>query len=131
MLTQAELNSKVQSVDFDTLLNTEAPLPASIPRKSGPHLVRRKTGEKIYMDKDELKIGKSQLHADYTLAENPAISRVHCILRKENGVTFIEDNNSTNGTYVDGQRLVPGNKQFLKAGSIVKMGDEEFTFFLN
>ena len=83
------------------------------------------------MDKDELKIGKSQLHADYTLAENPAISRVHCILRKENGVTFIEDNNSTNGTYVDGQRLVPGNKQFLKAGSIVKMGDEEFTFFLN
>ena len=131
MLTQAELNSQVQAVDFDTILNTEAPLPAPVPMKSGPHLVRRKTGEKIFMDKEELKIGKSQLHADYTLAENPAISRVHCILRKENGVTFIEDNNSTNGTYVDGQRLVPGNKQFLKAGSIVKMGDEEFTFFLN
>ena len=95
-----------------------------------PYLLRRKTGEKIYIPDTEFKIGKSQINADYTISENQVISRVHCIVRRKNGVTFIEDNNSTNGTFVDGQKLEPHKEQFLKVGSVVKLGDEEFEFFL-
>ena len=80
------------------------------------------------MDKDELKIGKSQLHADYTLAENPAISRVHCILRKENGVTFIEDNNSTNGTWLNGKKLVFGRAELVRNGDLIRISNEEFEY---
>ena len=79
-----------------------------------PYLLRRKTGEKIYIPDTEFKIGKSQINADYTISENQVISRVHCIVRRKNGVTFIEDNNSTNGTFVDGQKLEPHKEQFLK-----------------
>ena len=95
-----------------------------------PYLLRKKTGEKIYIKDEDFKIGKSQINADYTISENQAISRVHCIVRRKNGVTFIEDNNSTNGTFVDGQKLEPHKEQFLKVGSVVKLGDEEFEFFL-
>ena len=101
--------------------------PTDVPR---PYLLRRKTGEKIYIKDEDFKIGKSQINADYTISENQAISRVHCIVRRKNGVTFIEDNNSTNGTFVDGQKLEPHKEQFLKVGSVVKLGDEEFEFFL-
>ncbi len=140
--TQQLLNESVPAVDFDAIEKdkeifdkTQAPLiggfmagaPVGAPK---PYLLRRKTGEKIYIPDTEFKIGKSQINADYTISENQVISRVHCIVRRKNGVTFIEDNNSTNGTFVDGQKLEPHKEQFLKVGSVVKLGDEEFEFFL-
>ena len=99
----------------------------SVPR---PHFVREKTGEKIYIDKEEFKIGKSKIHSDYALENNSAISRVHVIVSKRNGVSYIKDNESTNGTWVDDERLEPGREILLKANMKIKFGDEDFTFFL-
>ena len=95
-----------------------------------PHFVREKTGEKIYIDKDEFKIGKSRIHSDYSIEKNTAISRVHVIVIRRNGVNYLKDNNSTNGTYVDGERLEPGREVLLKNDMRVKFGDEDFTFLL-
>ena len=98
--------------------------------KPHPHFVREKTGEKIYIDKDEFKIGKSKVHADYAIENNSAISRVHVIIIKRNGVSYLKDNDSTNGTFVDGARVNPGAEVLLKANMRVKFGNEDFTFLL-
>ena len=95
-----------------------------------PHLVREKTGEKIYINKDTFKIGKSKIHADYSIENNTAISRVHVVIFRRNGVCYMVDNNSTNGTFVDGERLEPGREVLLKANMHIILGDENFTYLL-
>ncbi len=94
-----------------------------------PHFQRVRTGENIFFTKPEFAIGKSDT-ADYIIMENPAVSRIHCIIVKKNGVSYIRDNGSTNHTYVDGVELKPGDEVLLKHGSIIYLADEEFVFLL-
>ena len=69
-----------------------------------PYFLRVKTGERISLDKAEFKIGHKARLVDYAITDNSAISRVHCVITKRNGVCFISDNKSTNGTFVNGRR---------------------------
>ena len=105
-------------------------LAGQLGEKPIPHLVRKKTGEVINITKPEFAIGKSQTNADYTIEENPAISRVHCIIVQKNGVNYIKDNNSTNHTYINDEELEPQKEVLLKHKTVIRMGDEEFTFLL-
>ena len=105
-------------------------LAGQLGEKPIPHLIRKKTGEVINITKPEFAIGKSQSNADYTIEENPAISRVHCIIVQKNGVNYIKDNNSTNHTYINDEELEPGKEVLLKHKTVIRMGDEEFTFLL-
>jgi pSer/pThr/pTyr-binding forkhead associated (FHA) protein len=98
--------------------------------KPVPHIIRKKTGEHIYINKPEFSIGKSKTKADYPLEDNPAISRVHCIIVQKNGVNYIRDNHSTNHTFLNGVELEPDDEVLLKHKSVIQMGDEEFTFLL-
>ncbi|MCR5148668.1 MAG: FHA domain-containing protein, partial [Eubacterium sp.] len=99
--------------------------------KAVPRFVRTKTGENIYVTKPEFIIGKSKLHADYAIENNTAVSREHCIIRRErNGANYIIDKRSTNGTYVNGTKLEPLRPQLLTDGTKVRLGDEEFIFRL-
>ncbi len=95
-----------------------------------PHFVRKKTNEEIIVASDEFKLGRSKAHADYALENNTAISRVHCIVVRKNGVSYIKDNNSSNGTYVNGKKLAPGEEVLLKNKTEIKLGDEELVFYL-
>ena len=118
-------------VSLDTIMQeVEDNTPPAEVSKPRPHFVRKKTGEKIYITKDEFKIGKSKVHADYAIDSNSAISRVHVIIIRRNGVNYLKDNDSTNGTFVDGEKLEPGREVLLKANMEVKFGDEDFTFLL-
>lgn len=60
-----------------------------------PYFLRVKTGERISLDKAEFKIGHKARLVDYAITDNSAISRVHCVITKRNGVCFISDNKST------------------------------------
>ncbi|WP_207647146.1 FHA domain-containing protein, partial [Eubacterium ruminantium] len=96
-----------------------------------PRFIRTKTGENIYITKPQFIIGKSKLHADYAIENNTAVSREHCIIERElSGANYILDNNSTNGTYVNGMKLEAGRAQLLTDGTKVRLGDEEFIFRL-
>ena len=111
----------------------EAPKPAPaapMPNVPQPNLVRLKTSERIMILKSGFTIGKSKINADYTLENNSAISRAHCRIIQERGVNYLEDLNSTNGTYVDGIKVDPGDKILLKNGARIRMGDEDFIFYL-
>jgi hypothetical protein len=95
-----------------------------------PYLLRIKTQDKIYIDKPEFTFGKSASKADYAIADNKAVSRSHCTILRKNGVSFIEDNKSTNGTFVNGKNIAGEQNIFLTNGASVVMGDEEFVYFV-
>ena len=95
-----------------------------------PNFVRERTGERFFITKPEFKIGKSRLHADYAIDGNTAISRIHCLVVQKNGVNYIKDNASTNGTFVDENKVNAGEEVLLKDGVTVRLGDEIFTFHL-
>lgn len=49
-------------------------------------------------------------------------SRQHAVIIFENGQMHIEDLNSANGTYVNRQRVYPGEKRPLKPGDVIQIG---------
>jgi len=93
-----------------------------------PWLIREKTGEYIYIIKDNFVIGKSKLHADYAVENNTAISREHCTFIRAEKLTYLRDEHSTNGTYVDGTRLDPGRRVLLSDGMRINLANERFIF---
>jgi pSer/pThr/pTyr-binding forkhead associated (FHA) protein len=50
------------------------------------------------------------------------ISGVHTQLRFHNGLWYVTDANSRNGTYVNNQRLEPGKPVVAKPGDLVQVG---------
>lgn len=99
-------------------------------KKPVPALIRTKNQEKIIVNKNVFRIGKSKTDVDYTVEDNVAISRVHAIIHKRDGVCYIKDNDSTNNTYVNGVILKGEKEQLLMKGMKISLADEEFIFEL-
>jgi len=58
-----------------------------------------------------------------------SLSRAHAqVLKKENGRFYVSDLNSTNGTYLNDQKLMPGKAIEVKNGDLLKMGNMIFKF---
>ena len=105
---------------------TDAPKPQA----PVPYLLRIATNEKIYINKPEFAIGRSATKADYTVTDNSDVSRIHCIIERKNGVSYIKDNQSTNGTYVNGKNIAGQENVFLTNNAKVSLGDEEFVYHI-
>lgn len=99
-------------------------------KKPVPALVRTKNQEKIVIDKNVFRIGKSRIDTEYAIEDNVAISRVHAIIRKRDGACYLKDNDSTNNTYVNGTILKGEKEQLLMKGMKISLADEEFIFEL-
>ena len=65
--------------------------------------------------------------ADIVLPDNK-ISRRHAQLTVENGVWHLTDLQSSNGTYLDGSRLLPNQPAPLQNGQRLRVGDTELVF---
>lgn len=82
--------------------------------QSGP-----KPGEQYVLDQDVLFVGRD-LQNDIVISD-AEVSRRHArLMRQPNGTYEIEDLGSTNGTFINGRRLV--GKQVLSRGDVVMMG---------
>ena len=106
------------------------PVEEKKPQVPVPYLLRIATNEKIYIDKPEFSIGRSATKADYTVTDNSDVSRIHCIIERKNGVSYIRDNASTNGTFVNGQNIAGQKNVFLTNNAKVSLGDEGFIYFV-
>ena len=53
-------------------------------------------------------------------------SGVHATLKLDAGQLYVRDENSNNGTFVDGHRLAPGVWTVAPAGTAVRFGPVEF-----
>src|SRR6516165_4993060 len=70
-------------------------------------LVPLSGGEPITIDKDVTVVGRQSEHCDIVL-DRKSISKIHCIIAKTDGLLFVRDLDSTNGTKVNGQRIIRG-----------------------
>lgn len=73
------------------------------------------------LDKPVFSIGKKREEADLVL-ENPSVSRIHARIVQEKADVYLEDLNSTNGTYKNGLRMQPYEKRKLEEGDEIKCG---------
>ncbi len=74
----------------------------------------------------EVRAGRDATQCVIALDE-PRISGVHASLKLEGGQLYVRDENSNNGTLVNGNRLSPGVWSPVQPGSIVRFGPIEFS----
>jgi pSer/pThr/pTyr-binding forkhead associated (FHA) protein len=79
------------------------------------------TGRTFYLEGPVFSIGRRSAN-DITL-EDWFVSRHHCRIRNEGEQHMIEDLNSANGTYVNGERVKAGA---LKEESVIEIGASRF-----
>lgn len=94
-------------------------------------LYRKSNFENVKINKSDFYIGKERKKVDYCISNNNSISRNHAEIIMRNGVFYIIDQKSTNGTYVNGIRLNPMQETELKNGDTIQLSDEEFEFKIN
>ena len=73
------------------------------------------------LDKPVFSIGKKKEEADLVL-DSSSVSRIHARIVREKAEAYLEDLNSTNGTFKNGLRLQPYEKRKLEEGDEIKFG---------
>jgi len=87
-------------------------------------LLNFKVEETYVLDEDKT-IGRSK-KCDIVIAD-PFLSSEHLKVTSENGTYYIEDLNSTNGTFLNGHRI-GGQPVELKNGDKISIGQMDFLF---
>lgn len=99
--------------------------------KAMPYIVRVNTGERVMINKTVFKIGKAGRGVDYHVGGNGAISKVHIIIYQREDGCYLKDNKTTNGTYLNGQRLDDNGEMKLSNDAMISIGGEDFIFKLS
>jgi serine protease Do len=77
-----------------------------------------RAGEKLGLGGSGIRIGREGAICEIVL-ENPKVSRLHAEVVSIDGKTLLIDRNSSNGTYVNDQKI---DKRFLRDGDIIYFG---------
>jgi len=77
-------------------------------------------------DGQKVVIGK-KADVDLIIEDDPSVSRVHARLERVSGVWVIQDLNSTNGTYVNGERVF--NTRVLRDKDEIMLGRTRLRFY--
>ncbi len=80
----------------------------------------------LSIESGTVRIGKSPDLVDLCIPLD-VISRVHAQIRQTQEGAFLQDLNSTNGTFINGQMLEPSQEQAIQDGDIVAFAGVRFT----
>lgn len=75
------------------------------------------------MSKTDINIGSSPALAHIIITDK-TISKKHARIVQEDGAWYVVDQGSTNGTFFDGQQLVPGKKIKIDVDDIIGLGSK-------
>jgi tellurite resistance protein len=98
--------------------------PAEAPEEGAPELSRVGFDEVYALPPGGLAIGRARTN-DLWVRDDAKVSRRHCFLLAEDGEAFIEDNDSTTGTFVNGERVL---RRPLFGGERIDVGELSFDF---
>lgn len=93
-------------------------------------LLRKNTSETVVINKNSFTMGSGNV-VDYCITGNKTISRGHAMIQKQGDVYCFMDNNSSNGSFVNGRRVAAGEQVSLENGSVIRLSDEDFIFELS
>lgn len=111
-------NSYGQTVYIEEAVETEG----------RPHRLLTSEGRLLAsLEKTVVSIGKKKGEVDLVL-EDASVSRIHARITREEGRAYLEDLNSTNGTFRNGQRMQPYEKKKLEEGDEIRIGKSVFIF---
>lgn len=87
-------------------------------------------GQKVAITETPFLVGKynTACHLHYAIYDNNKVSRSHATFLFEKGHYLIRDNQSRNGTFLNGQALLPLQPAKLKDGDEIKLYDEVLIF---
>lgn len=89
------------------------------------YLFQDATGRQLMLKQEgEYTLGRSPENS-ITLGDDLQLSRQHGRLRLDEGVLSYKDSNSTNGSFINGQRVEPGEWVALPPNSSIRMGQTE------
>ena len=90
-----------------------------------PELICDVTGEVVLLRKFPFYIGSAGEYADFVPAAE-GVSRIHCCISKKEDRYYLSDLNSTNGTYLNGKEVNPGQDRLLSANDEIRICSQEF-----
>ena len=96
-----------------------------IEEKKEAVLIHLKDGERTVVSTDNFSIGKSNMN-DYCVKGNSAVSRKHATIINRDDEFYLIDCKSTNGTFLNNDRLQEGEEALLEDGDKIMLADEEF-----
>lgn len=80
--------------------------------------------EEVYSLEEDVTIGRSNKNT--IVIKDPYISKNHLSIAKDEGDYFLEDLNSANGTFINGDRIMDVVR--LKNGDTIRIGQVDFIF---
>ena len=83
-------------------------------------------GQEIIIDQAKFIIGNNPTGTDYKFLYDTNVSGLHAVITREKHNFYILDNNSTNGTFLNGQRL--SEKTQIVGGDTLTIADITMTF---
>lgn len=82
-------------------------------------------GERAVMENSSFTVGSKKELCDMCVTDNNLISKKHFTIRKKDDRLTVVDNNSTNGSFVNGERL-NGEEKEICGNTVIKAADELF-----
>ena len=119
------MNMNGQPVDYASgLPNTQYPPPNTYTQPVGRliGLEGATAGQVFAITSPNMTLGR-EMGRDIVVQGDTTVSRTHAQLGNENGVFMVYDNNSANGTFVNGVRI---QMQALAPGDVVQFGNSKF-----
>lgn len=86
------------------------------------------SGKEVQFRKDVINVGQSTV-SDLSFQDKKTISRMHATFYYENKTWFLKDNNSKNGTWLNGTLIQPGKKYQLAADDVIDLAHTEKLIF--
>lgn len=108
------------------ITDTDSEIPLYVKKADGYEAVT----EKLEPDSYPCTIGSLEESSDIYIA-SPIISKMHACIIKDEDKFYIEDMNSTNGTFINGERIAMHNKMCLSDGDALRIASYEFVVKLS
>ena len=108
------------------ITDTDSEIPLYVKKADGYEAVT----EKLEPDSYPCTIGSLEESSDIYIA-SPIISKMHACIIKDEDKFYIEDMNSTNGTFINGERIAMHNKMCLSDVDALRIASYEFVVKLS
>ena len=81
--------------------------------------------QEIVVRNERILIGKRKGESDVIL-DSPTVSRTHAFLERKDGNYYVCDLNSKNGTFCNGERLLPQEKRKIEQEDLISFAELEY-----